>query len=89
MNDKTLFEIVNKVHDEESFLYFMNVLEKDRRQYLKNKSSEEWKNDTIEDFLECANEWGEASKNGLEYYNKAENPWLRCAQIFYMGKIYE
>lgn len=33
--------ICAKVHDEESFLYFMNVLEKDRRQYLKNKSSEE------------------------------------------------
>jgi len=89
MNDKTLFEILNEVHNEESFLYFLSVLEKDRRLYLEKNYSEGWRNDTIEDFLECAVEWGETSKGGLKYYKNPDNPWRRCADILYMGKIYE
>lgn len=89
MKNETLFELVNKVENEESFLNFINELRKDRIKYIENKSFEEWQNETIEDFLERAHEWGIESKDGLQYYEKPQNPWKRCAQILYMGKIYE
>ncbi|MRN56929.1 DUF7660 family protein [Paenibacillus monticola] len=81
---KTLFELVDEVTDESSFLNFINELRKDRE-----KEEEEWENSTIETFLEAAFEWGTVSVKGLQYYEKPENPWKRCAQIIYMGKIYE
>lgn len=80
---KALFERVNDVTDEFTFLDFLNELRKDN---IKNK---DWENNTIELFLEAAVEWGTISKDGLQYYEKPENPWKRCAQIIYMGKIYE
>ena len=43
----------------------------------------------IEDFLRSAVAWAEESKDGLEFYEKPENPWKRCADIIYMGEIYE
>lgn len=89
MEDKTLFEIVNEVEDEKTFLRFIEVLKNDRIDYLNNKEVDEWKNDTIESFLDCAHEWAETSKDGLRFYDKPSNPWKRCAQIIYMGKIYE
>lgn len=46
-------------------------------------------NESVEAFLEAAQEWGNASMHGLEHYEKPENPWKRCAQMLYMGKIYE
>ena len=89
MEDKTLFELVNEVEDEESFLLFVETLYKDRMKYKKQKSNDEWNNETIEGFLERAYSWGKDSKDGLKYYEKPNNPWKRCAQILYMGKIYE
>ncbi|WII36042.1 DUF7660 family protein [Paenibacillus thiaminolyticus] len=81
---KILFELVDEVTDEKSFLHFMNELRKDRINH-----KEEWENESIEAFLEAANEWGLTSIDGLSYYNKPDNPWKRCAHILYMGKIYE
>jgi len=81
---KTLFDVVNEVTDEKSFLDFIKELRNDR---INNE--DEWENDSIEAFLESANEWGKTSINGLQFYNKPDNPWKRCAQIIYMGKIYE
>ncbi|ADL51189.1 DUF7660 family protein [Clostridium cellulovorans] len=89
MKNEDLFELVNKVEDEDDFLDFINELSEDRIKSLQKKSSEDWENDTIEDFFERAHEWGVASKEGLRYYEKPQNPWKRCAQILYMGKIYE
>lgn len=90
MEKKTLFEIVNCVEDEQSFIDFINSLKMDRLAVKKcQDSDDEWQNHTIEDFLEQAHEWAEESKNGLEYYQKPTNAWKRCAQILYMGKIYE
>ncbi|GBF75526.1 hypothetical protein PA598K_03943 [Paenibacillus sp. 598K] len=79
----TLFELVNKVADETTFLNFLDALRKDKL------ANEEWANETIELFLDAAVEWGTASTNGLPYYEKPDNPWRRCAQILYMGKVYE
>lgn len=81
---KILFELVDEVIDEKSFLQFMNELRKD-----KSNHKEEWENESIEAFLEAAYDWGLTSIDSLTYYNKPDNPWKRCAQILYMGKIYE
>lgn len=81
---KTLFDIANEVKDEKSFLNFINELRNDR---INRK--EEWENESIEAFLESAYDWGKESIQGLRFYDKPDNPWKRCAQIIYMGKIYE
>lgn len=89
MERKQLFELVDEVQDEISFLNFIKELYLDRCDYNEGKVVDEWQNHTIECFLECAHAWGESSINGLKYYDKPDNPWRRCAQILYMGKIYE
>ncbi|WFR62309.1 hypothetical protein P9222_29495 [Paenibacillus amylolyticus] len=81
---KTLFELVNEVEDEVTFMAFLKQLAKDREGH-----ADEWQNDSIAAFLEAAAEWGQASVDGLIHYEKPDNPWKRCAQILYMGKIYE
>jgi len=81
---KTLFELVNEVENEASFRAFLLELSLDRKEH-----TDEWQNDSIASFLEAAAEWGEDSENGLPHYEKPGNPWKRCAQILYMGKIYE
>ncbi|MNW29061.1 hypothetical protein D3C74_59050 [compost metagenome] len=80
---KSLFELVNEVTDEASFLHFLQELGQDKAE------GHEWANESVEAFLEAAQEWGNASMHGLEHYEKPENPWKRCAQMLYMGKIYE
>lgn len=84
MEEKTLFQIVNEVEDENSFIAFLEILMRNRIDKLN-----EWQNDTIEDFLSASQSWAKASISGLEFYLKSDNPWKRCAQIIYMGKIYE
>ena len=80
----TLFDKVQRVNDEKSFIQFLDELRKD------NKSNpDEWENQSISLYLEGAFEWANASIEGLSLYNKPENPWRRCADILYMGKIYE
>jgi hypothetical protein len=51
-----------------------------------------WQHWSIENFLEAAAAWAEDSKDGMPLqpgWQKAENPWKRCAEILYMGKHYE
>ncbi|MCK6074594.1 DUF7660 family protein [Paenibacillus silvae] len=81
---KTLFEIVNEVQDEATFIAFLSALRKDRQAH-----ADEWQQDSIDSFLEAAADWGRESVDGLKHYEKPDNPWKRCAQIMYMGKIYE
>ncbi|WP_434752220.1 DUF7660 family protein [Paenibacillus amylolyticus] len=81
---KTLFELVNEVQDEESFIVFLSALSKDRQ-----ACPDEWQHDSIESFLEAAADWSQESVNGLTHYEKPDNSWKRCAQIMYMGKFYE
>ncbi|OMF18048.1 hypothetical protein BK131_01220 [Paenibacillus amylolyticus] len=81
---KTLFELANEVQDEVTFMAFLQQLSKDRKDHV-----DEWQNDSIASFLEAAAEWGKESVDGLLHYEKTDNPWKRCAQIMYMGKIYE
>ncbi|MCW3792836.1 hypothetical protein OM416_14695 [Paenibacillus sp. LS1] len=79
-----LFELVNEVEDEVTFVAFLQQLSKDRKDH-----ADEWQNDSIASFLEAAAEWGQESVDGLLHYEKPDNPWKRCAQIMYMGKVYE
>jgi hypothetical protein len=87
------------VCDEVTFVTFITALATDREdEVAKEKASPSspygpgangWENGSIEAFLGAAAEWAESSKNGLEFYRKPNNPWKRCADILYMGKIYE
>jgi len=87
------------VCDERTFIEFLVALATDREdEVAKEQASPSspwgagangWQNGTIEGFLGAASAWAEGSINGLKYYSKPENPWKRCADIIYMGKIYE
>jgi hypothetical protein len=75
---------LDAVKDEQSFVAFLDSLAQDRR-----NDPEAWQWDKIEDFLEAAASWSEASRSGLKYYQVPDNAWKRFADIIYSGKIYE
>ena len=93
------FEVLQSVRDEETFIEFLEALRDDReasveQEKLKPSSPFEpdaggWENTTIERFFDSAVAWAWTSINGTASYTKSENPWRRCADIIYMGKIYE
>ena len=90
---------LDAVCDEGTFTAFLEALTADREDEVrKEKASPSspygpgangWENGTIEAFLGAAVAWATTSKNGLQFYQKPSNPWKRCADIIYMGKIYE
>jgi hypothetical protein len=90
---------LDAVCDEETFIAFVTALALDRKvEAAEEKASPSsphfpgangWENGTIEAFLDAAAAWATASRNGLEFYRKPDNPWKRSADIIYMGKIYE
>lgn len=94
-----LQQLLDAVVDEDSFIRFVSALAADRAEEVEKEKAKPsspygpgangWENGTIEAFLESASAWAEASKNGLEFYKKPDNPWKRCADIIFMGKIYE
>ncbi|WP_026297167.1 DUF7660 family protein [Paenibacillus daejeonensis] len=79
-----LFQLLQEVNDEKSFLKFVEALGRD---YVDHPN--EWANGTIASFADAAASWGEESIESLVAYVKPSNPWKRCADILYMGKIYE
>jgi hypothetical protein len=97
--DATLQSKLDAVCDEETFIAFVSALAKDRADEVAKEKMQPssphgpgangWENGTIEAFLDSAAEWAATSKNGLQSYQKPANPWKRCAEIIYMGKIYE
>jgi hypothetical protein len=96
---KNLVALLDAVSDEDSFIRFLEALGADRADEVEREKetpsspygpgANGWENRSIEAFLESASSWAEASKYGLKLYKKPENPWKRCADILYMGKIYE
>ena len=88
------FAVLELVHDEESFLRFLNALAEDRADEAakdrQNPSSpygpgaNGWENVTIESFLSAAVRW---AREGNQSHSG--NTWRRCAEILYAGKIYE
>ena len=93
------FRFVESVCDEQTFIEFVAALADDRRRSVAREKispsspygpeANGWENVTIESFFEAAVMWAEASINGTSTYRKSDNPWRRCAEILYMGKIYE
>ena len=87
-----------RVVDEATFLAFVACLAEDRFDEVEKErgrpmswgsGANGWENGTIEAFLEACVRWGQVSRDGLRLYAKPDNPWRRCADILYAGKIYE
>jgi hypothetical protein len=98
-DEDELWQVLQSVHDEESFRQFLLALRDDReRSVAQEKEAPSsplgpeaggWENTTIERFFEHAAAWAKESVNGTGGYTKPDNPWQRCADILYAGKIYE
>jgi len=94
-----LFQALESVHDEETFLQFLLALRDDREASIvmeqKVPSSPYgpdaggWENTTIERFFDTAVRWARNSVNGNPFYKKPDNPWRRCADILFAAKGYE
>lgn len=99
MTTSQLEAILDSVIDERSFLRFVQALAEDwedeQQKELASPSSpygpgaNGWENGTIGAYLDATVRWGDASINGLRFYEKPSNPWKRAAEILYMGKLYE
>jgi len=94
-----LSQLADEVHDEKSFLDFVEALRADWKDE-KHKESKApsspysagangWENGEIGAFLDAAASWGKSSAHGLASYTKPENPWRRAAHILHAGKFYE
>lgn len=99
MSSEELLRRRDAVSDEASFVEFLSALAADREEEIEKEKQRPsspygpgangWENGTIEAFLRAASAWAESSRNGLPLMAKAQNPWKRCADILYAGKIYE
>jgi hypothetical protein len=88
-------DALETVHDAASFVEFVRVLGED----FASESAKEgdpasyspgangWENDTIDAFLGAASAWAQ-DQAGVDP-SQYGNPWRYCAQVLYMGKIYE
>jgi hypothetical protein len=91
--------LLDTVCDEDSFVRFLEALAAERADEVEKEKTKPsspygpgangWENGTIEAFLKCASAWAQVSKHGLQFYAKPSNPWKRCADIIFAGKIYE
>ncbi len=100
MRNDELQAALGSVIDEETFVVFLEALALNRE---KEKEIEKlhpsspwgpgtlgWENGSIESFLSAAATWAVDSKDGtVGGYEIPDNPWKRCADIIFMGKIYE
>lgn len=94
-----LYDLVETVDDEPSFLVFLAALAADRADEVAKETvtpsspwgpgANGWENGTIETFLERAHAWGSVSAADLEFYSVPANPWKRFADILFAGKFYE
>jgi hypothetical protein len=94
-----LYQLLELVNDEESFLVFVDALRKDREfdaeaeQDLPSNpygaSARGWNNVTIQSFLKAAQSWAEATQFGATQNLGELSPWRKFATFLYAGKIYE
>jgi hypothetical protein len=94
-----LHALADQVQDEVGFLRFVIALAADweEEQKLEAESPSSpyasgalgWENGTIGAALDASARWGEASIEGLRFYEKPSNPWRRAAHILHAGKFYE
>jgi hypothetical protein len=98
-DEDELFEALQSVRDEETFLHFLLAMRDDRQASIAlekqspsspyGPDARGWENTTIERFFETAVRWARDSMNGNPFYRKPENPWRRCADILHAAKGYE
>lgn len=79
-----LQELLEQVHDRESFFKFVRALIDDR-----SLNSGEWQNTTVETFLEASLAWAEDTDMGESQGLSKEPSWEAFAVFLYCGKIYE
>ena len=94
-----LFQVLQSVRDEETFLQFLLALRDDREASIAQEKTAPsspygsdaggWENTTIERFFDTAVRWARDSVNGNPFYNIPDNPWRRCADILFAAKGYE
>lgn len=94
-----LYKLADSVENEADFVKFIEALILDKINEEEKESvspsspygagANGWENGSIVAFLDAATTWGQASVNGLQYYEKPSNPWRRAAHILHAGKFYE
>lgn len=78
------YDLLDKVKDEKSFIEFAQLLLLDH-----NNNQANWGNCTLEQFLDAAIAWAEATDMGASQGMDSASPWKRFATFLYCGKIYE
>lgn len=89
------FALLERVQDEASFIAFVDALADDFARELELEAASPsspygpgamgWENSRIDLMLDAAARYAEATRNRPE----TGTVWRRCAEILYMGKIYE
>ena len=94
-------ELLDQVHDRESFFAFVRALIAERERAVESEKtdptpylglvtdSEGWYNYSIEGYLEAALSWAETSDMGARQGLPVEPSWQAFATFLYCGKIYE
>lgn len=93
MSDQ-LYEALDSVTDEASFLRFVEMLQADRQAsedqpVTPDGFQGEWANQTIGSFLSAAIAWAEDSGFGVRPGPKPSNHWSLFAHFLYAGRGYE
>jgi|SRR6056297_1627869 len=93
-----LDDLLEQVHDRESFLAFARALANDREDEVRkerkspsapySRGCNGWENGSIETFLDAAIAWTEDSI-GLATELPMEPAWKSFAKFLYAGKFYE
>lgn len=96
---KDLNQLEDEVHNEETFIRFLEALAADRIDEEEKEKTDSgnpygqghngWEHGTIGHYLDASAAWANSSINGLPLMPKEKNPWKRMAQILHAGKIYE
>ncbi|WP_425600462.1 DUF7660 family protein [Luteimonas salinisoli] len=94
MANDQLFESLEAVSDEPSFVCFVELLVADRqsadsRAPTNDGFQGEWANQTIADFLTGAAAWAADSAFGEHPGPKPSNPWQLFATFLWAGRGYE
>ncbi|AWF81005.1 hypothetical protein BTJ40_09370 [Microbulbifer sp. A4B17] len=96
---KDLAKLEDEVHNEETFILFLEALAADRLDEEEHEKASPtnpygrghngWEHETIGQYLDASAAWANSSINGSPVLPKEVNPWKRMAQILHAGKIYE
>lgn len=94
MTSDQLFEFLEAVSDESSFIRFAELLAADRRSadsltLTIDGFQGDWANQTIADFLTAAAAWAADSAFGERPGLKPSNPWQLFATFLWAGRGYE